>query len=1126
MDALYRVRRLIAEAGDDAWLVANDEALALSGVWVDAHEFLNLSRSDDLSELERAADLYQGDVCPDLYDEWVAAPRAEYRDCYLTLLETLTTTYQSKNDLATALRYGRRLVMAEPFHEYNQQIYLRLLGRLGRRTEALAHYEYLRGLLQKELAIEPLPETQAVIAAIQREAAEHKPGPVEVERLPFVGRTIERGRAIELFEKTLSGRGGLLTIEGEAGLGKSRLLRELAHSAEWRGFTVIIGRASQTPFASPLTLLTEALTPLIKSRQAQLEALLPKETIAALAPLLTVWPDQVPLPALPPEHQLYRYQRAVATLFATLTRLTPLLLILDDVHWADPSIWQTLAAFVPQLDQSRLCLVLAYRRPEIEAGAGWSTLQAWDRAGHLNVIKLKPLAEADVAQALPDDQKPAAGHLWAVTGGNPFLLIDALESVAEGQPPESTLQDRIAQLPSDTQAALECAAVLGTTVSFLLWAKVVGRLPYALAEAGDLLIRHHFLQPIEIGYAFTHDLIQANVYARLESDQRRALHSRAAEALAESDSDNYRLRAFHCDRAGHAVEAVTLYQQAAEQDVARSAYAEARAAYDRALQLIDPEPSRQRAEVLMALTRASFIAQESSVQPDFIGEILQITHQVSDATLQARAYLLAGESAMKTGQEAEALKLFEQALAFAEAANDLTLQGEALNLLGETAWRLGTLPAARQYYERQLAVAHQTRDRAQEGAALEGIAFVTASVGDQPDVLKYMRESLAIRRELGDRFREAQATNSLISALQAAGQLDEVLVEGPKALALNDSIGYTRGASIIRAGLAMVHGAIGNYEQARELITTARDYFATVKDETAVALYNGTLGIILDRGGDPVAGERWLQQSIEGLLTHNAEFFAALTQMDLGTLYVRQTRYAEAAPVLQTAADVFRANDSTLELQRSLAMLGLAYFQLGNHDQAQTLADETWQVFADKAPAGDDRHYYLWAFWQLNLALDRPDRALIALTEAQATLQHQTQMLNDSALRTQFLNRVQINREIAEAFAQANAPTGRRTVRLARADAPLGIALTDDHKVDVVWTVDAGDSDVAVFEQEGKAGLRRHRLRRLLAEAQAQNAAPTDSDLAEALNVARRTIERDMADLRQQGDTGHTRRRK
>jgi hypothetical protein len=154
-----------------------------------------------------------------------------------------------------------------------------------------------------------------------------------------------------------------------------------------------------------------------------------------------------------------------------------------------------------------------------------------------------------------------------------------------------------------------------------------------------------------------------------------------------------------------------------------------------------------------------------------------------------------------------------------------------------------------------------------------------------------------------------------------------------------------------------------------------------------------------------------------------------------------------------------------------------------------------------------------------------------ALGQARDELHRQSEQFDDNALRMRFLNQIQLHRQIEAAWqartqsAQASGSGVRQViVHLARREVPLGRKLTDEDRVEVLWTVDAGPPDNIVLQQLGKVGLRHHRLKRLLEEARQCEAAPTDEDLAHALDVQVRTIERDMAVLGGQV-RGLTRRR-
>jgi hypothetical protein len=148
-----------------------------------------------------------------------------------------------------------------------------------------------------------------------------------------------------------------------------------------------------------------------------------------------------------------------------------------------------------------------------------------------------------------------------------------------------------------------------------------------------------------------------------------------------------------------------------------------------------------------------------------------------------------------------------------------------------------------------------------------------------------------------------------------------------------------------------------------------------------------------------------------------------------------------------------------------------------------------------------------------------------ALEEAGRILDESAQRIDDPALREQFRTGQRVRRDIITALA-AQPPQGHLAVGLARADVPSQRPPTPKEIVSLIWTVDAGDADVAIAKNEGKVALRRHRLLRLLSEAQTAGALATFADLAGALDVSDRTIRNDLAALRRQGHTVRTRGRK
>jgi biotin operon repressor len=156
----------------------------------------------------------------------------------------------------------------------------------------------------------------------------------------------------------------------------------------------------------------------------------------------------------------------------------------------------------------------------------------------------------------------------------------------------------------------------------------------------------------------------------------------------------------------------------------------------------------------------------------------------------------------------------------------------------------------------------------------------------------------------------------------------------------------------------------------------------------------------------------------------------------------------------------------------------------------------------------------------------RVSGAIQHLLAAHDELQRQASLFADARLRNDFIEQVHWNREVRIHWLRLRSTSEPLHVRLARLDAPLGKHLTDDERVDVSWNVDDGDGDAETLRQAGKAAQRRRRLRRLLLEARAQGAVPTDADLARALDVTERTIRRDMQALKAENQPVSTRRRK
>ncbi len=1121
-DALYRLRQALGEG----WLQVDPETISLdsdSGVWVDSWEFQNLARSDEPANLLKAVELYTGELAPEIYDDWILVRRVYLHEQYLLALEKLVEYYQAAHDLAQALKYARRLITIEPLREHNQQTYLRLLGRLQHRNEALVHYEYLQQMLYRELRVEPMSQTRAIVEAIRREAGQATPLPSPVEFTPFVGRAAERASLLMAVEATIGGQGRLLAVEGEAGIGKSRLLREVAEGGRWRGIVVLSGSSTAQPGLSPLSPLAAAIkSALAGPRAALVESMLPVNTPALLAPLYEPW-RTTHRPALPPEQSQRFFQQALRELFRALTSLNPHLLILDDLQWAEPALWSALDALKPVVERNRLMILIAYRRPEIEHNPGWELLQQWEREGYLQALTLQPLQESDTARLLPPELQSRAQEVLAATAGSPFFIREMLIALNEGQPfqPTGTLLARLARLPAAARQALEVAAVVGQQVPYHLWAATVGLTPPELAEIGEHLENRYFLQSNQAGYTFSHDLVLSAVYAGIEPARCRQLHLQVAGNLAGFDPANFRARAFHLDRAGAAGEASLLYRQAGEQDLASFAFKEAQQSFERSLALMSQETRPERVKTLLALAQVCHVTGDQARRQSALEEALQGATALASDVLATEALLLLGQSAAQTGQVELAEQYLDRARTTAEALADPTQSIEADFLLGDLAARRGSFDPARRYFEAALDRARHVGDRLREGRALRGIGICLRQSGQPEQAIEWLEKALAVQVENEDRLEASITQANLLGGFYYLGAWDRLLTLTGQALALKETLGDRLGAAIVRQMQGLAAYALGDLAAARPILEQVIRDSEEVDERRTAGLTRNVLGLVAEDEGNMVEAQTHYEAALATAEDIKAVTEAAYARHDLGALYLKIKEPARAVPLLEAARVTWAEQKNELLQLKSEACLGLALLALNQQTRAEALAEAGWAAFQRGTASGEQPQGWLWMLHRLLAALGRAGEAGQVLQAAYQELQRQARAIQDPEKRRSFFEQVPLNRSIVAAHGDMVQARQRVTVSLARRDAPLGRPLASAEMIAVSWTLDAPEDEAI----GSPADRRRYRLQRLLAEAVAQGAVPTDDDLAAALKVSRRTILRDMASLARAGVILPTRRR-
>ena len=349
--ALWAVRESLALAGGDAYLRADRSHVTLAPDLprdVDVETFATLVGAGDASSLERAAALAREPLLTDLADEWVLEEQDRYRDRLVEVLERLAALADVRGDGPAAVRWTRAALERDRLREATHRDLMRRLDATGERALALAEYDRLRAALAAELGIRPSDETRALARSMRSDAgpaARRRPAPAPPgPPAPATRRDRPLGRDDELtvlsaaWDRAATGSGGLLVIGGPAGLGKTRLLEELAARARAAGARTAFGGALDLEGAPPLAPWSEALRELIRDAPPPPASAARPSDLARLCPAVEpLWGIAPREPSPAPDMERIRTFEAVVELVGWCAAAAPVLVGLEDLHRADPA---------------------------------------------------------------------------------------------------------------------------------------------------------------------------------------------------------------------------------------------------------------------------------------------------------------------------------------------------------------------------------------------------------------------------------------------------------------------------------------------------------------------------------------------------------------------------------------------------------------------------------------------------------------------------------------------------------------------------------------------------------------------------------------------------------------------
>jgi DNA-binding CsgD family transcriptional regulator/tetratricopeptide (TPR) repeat protein len=625
----------------------------------------------------------------------------------------------------------------------------------------------------------------------------------------FVGRVRELAELQRALHAAHAGSGMTVLLAGEAGIGKTRLAAELGRRARDAGFEVLLGRSIDLVGTElPYQPFVEALRSLRDGRARPGSA----------------------------GSQLRLFEETLE-LLAGLADSAPVLLVLEDLHWADISTLDLVVFLTHNLDERRVLLVTTYRADEPSSAERMRSLaDRVRRSGSSLLVELGPLAHDELTELLAahaDAPPPAAltKTIIARSEGNPFFaeeLLAAAGDEAVGLPRglRELLLQRVARLDRTTRGVLRLAAAAGRDVGYSLLRAAAALPERDVRESLRRAVEHGVLVAEQAtgSFRFRHALLAEAIYATLLPGEREELHVRLAEELARSAAASPAELAPHWEAAGRSKEALAASVEAARQAEAVFGLAEAHAHLERALALWHavPDPAAVAGlDLAEVCTRAAELASQTGAAPRALELGLRAIELVgaNDPHRAALLHVRLAEYLYENGDNDAGLAAVERAVELVPAEPPSPERAYCLGSLAGglmMAWRYTeSLPIS----EQALALARSVGAREAEVRALTVLGVDLAQLGRAEEGLAHLRQALRVAEEVGDVIGLERVYINFTSALTMLAQPRESARLGQSGLEVMRRYGIDSSLLVCNQTEALL--AIGDWDEAERLSAAA-----------------------------------------------------------------------------------------------------------------------------------------------------------------------------------------------------------------------------------------------------------------------------------------------------------------
>jgi DNA-binding SARP family transcriptional activator len=834
---------LARQLPDPNILQVNEDSVGLdpARIWVDTGAFEQHWEGWKLQhrceELQAAVALYRGPFLegfslagnPD-YDHWASLEAENWEQRYLKTLRTLIDECSFQGDNPQAIAYAQQYLQHNDLAEEVHCRLIELYTMVGERSAALSQYERCNITLERELGVQPMPETVAAYQAALEQKPATTAAPVGLPgwttlpglRAPFIGRQ----EILQILEQSLrnaqAGHGKVVLISGQAGIGKSRLMQEFTSRQRPRT-RVIRGSASPESSEMPYQPLIEALRPLLAI--PEIFSHVPNAWLAEAARLLPELAEIIhhPQPAFPMESGEARariFEALCRIIFSLCERGYTALICLDDLQWADATSLDYLAYLGRRLKGQRLLILGSYRSEESDRLSKFR--QTLGHQTDLRELSITGLDEDEtwrlvcsLSDEVPAD-KALAERLHRATGGNPFFILETLRALGESakKPGQSSglegfpipdtvrqvVKSRLIILHPKARQVLEAGAVLGQAFDPEALQMTVGRGEMEVLDGLDELVARQFLLESAEGYEFYHAIVREAVYADLGLWRRCRLHRRAGRTLEKLRRGDSSALAWHYEQAGEPGKAAVYLLRAGQAARQIFAHQEARASFDRALALLKLEANQLQDAQALATNQKLHIQAlyERGWALRLLGQMQAYTEDLAEVAQLAQALSDPHTLAHFHWQEAYNHRWFcrydaaqaaaERGIWYSHECGDAFLEAACQRELGMAARETGDYTEAQAGLEKALDIFNQLKNTTYQIHTLGNLSTLAYRQQDFKQALELAQQALLICEQKNLRYERRLPLGDIGAATVELGDTEKAIAELEESLSISKEI--------------------------------------------------------------------------------------------------------------------------------------------------------------------------------------------------------------------------------------------------------------------------------------------------------------------------------------------------